>query len=81
MIYQGGNRAIFSKIPAQNFSIKILQYLFQYFRGREPGFSVGIATGYGMDGPGIQSPYGRDFPHLSKPALEAHTASFTMGKR
>ena len=36
----------------------------------EPGSSVGIATGYGMDGPGIESRWGLDFPHLSKPALE-----------
>jgi hypothetical protein len=28
--------------------------------------SVGIATGYGMDGPGIESPWGRDFPRPSK---------------
>ena len=26
--------------------------------------SVGIATGYGLDGPGIESWWGRDFPHL-----------------
>ena len=31
--------------------------------------SVGIATGYGLDGPGIESHWGRDFPHLSRPAL------------
>jgi hypothetical protein len=31
---------------------------------------VGIATGYALDGPGIESPLdGRDFPHLSRPAL------------
>jgi hypothetical protein len=34
-----------------------------------PGSSVGIATDYGMDGPGIESRWGRDFPHLSRPAL------------
>ena len=34
------------------------------------GSSVGIATGYGMNGPGIESRWGRDFPHLSRPALE-----------
>jgi hypothetical protein len=31
--------------------------------------SVGIATGYGLDGPGIECLWGRDFPHLSRPAL------------
>ena len=31
--------------------------------------SVGIATGYGLDGPGIESRWERDFQHLSRPAL------------
>ena len=30
---------------------------------------VGIATGYGLDGLGIESQWGRDFAHLSRPAL------------
>jgi hypothetical protein len=30
---------------------------------------VGIATAYGLDDPGIESRWGRDFPHLSRPAL------------
>jgi len=30
---------------------------------------VGVATAYGLDGPGIESRWGRDFPHLSRPAL------------
>ena len=31
--------------------------------------SVGIATRYGLDGPGIESRWGRDFLHPSRPAL------------
>jgi len=31
--------------------------------------SVGIATGYRLDVPGIESWWGRDFLHLSRPAL------------
>ena len=31
--------------------------------------SVGIATGYGLNGPGIESLWGRDFSHPSRPAL------------
>jgi hypothetical protein len=31
--------------------------------------SVGIATSYGLDGPGIESRWGRDFPYLSRPVL------------
>jgi hypothetical protein len=34
-----------------------------------PGSSLGIATGYGLDGPGIESRWGRDFPYLSRSAL------------
>jgi hypothetical protein len=30
---------------------------------------VGIATRYGLDGPGIESRWRRDFPHPSRPAL------------
>jgi hypothetical protein len=31
--------------------------------------SVGIATGYGLDGPGIESRWGRDFSDTSRSAL------------
>jgi hypothetical protein len=34
-----------------------------------------------MDGPWIGSRCGRNFPHLSRPALGAHIASCTMGTR
>ena len=34
-----------------------------------PGSSVGIATDYGLDDPGIESRWKRDFPHLSRQAL------------
>ena len=34
-----------------------------------PGSVVGIATSYGLDGLGIESRWGRDFLHLSRPAL------------
>jgi hypothetical protein len=33
------------------------------------GSSVGMATGYGLDGPGIEFRWGRDYSHLSRPAL------------
>ena len=35
-----------------------------------PGSVVGITTGYGLDGPGIESRWRRNFPHLSRPTLE-----------
>ena len=34
-----------------------------------PGSIVDIATGYGLDGPGIESRWGRDFPQLFSLAL------------
>ena len=34
-----------------------------------PGSVIGLATGYGLDDPGIKSRWGRDFPHLSRPVL------------
>ena len=34
-----------------------------------PGSVAGIATGYRLNGSGNQSRWGRDFPHLSRPAL------------
>jgi hypothetical protein len=37
---------------------------------RGPGSVVGIVTGYGVDGPGIDTQWGWDFPHQSRPALE-----------
>ena len=45
-----------------------------------PDSSVGIATRYGLDGPGIESRWGgRDLPYQSIPARGAHLASYTMG--
>jgi len=35
-----------------------------------PGSSFGIATSQGLDGPEIESQWGGDFPHLSRPTLE-----------
>ena len=46
---------------------------------RGPGSSVGKATGYELEGSAIESRWGRDFPHLFRPDLEAHSASSTMG--
>ena len=44
-----------------------LQYRPNIAGGRDS--SVGIATAYGLDGQGIESRWGLDFPHRSKPAL------------
>jgi len=47
-----------------------MKYLEADERADGPGSSVGIVTGYGMNGPGIESRcWRRDYPHLSRPAL------------
>jgi len=55
-------------LKSKNFSFKCgLIPTFHLHVGRDS--SVGTATGYGLDGPGIESRWGRDFPHLSRPTL------------
>jgi hypothetical protein len=48
---------------------KIYIYIYIHKVKCGPVSVVGIATAYGLDGPGIESRWGRDFPHLSRPAL------------
>ena len=50
-----------------------------YGSSRGLGSVVGTATAYGLDGPGIESRWGKYFPHLSRMAPGAHPASCTMG--
>jgi hypothetical protein len=50
----------------RNAQVVNLIYLSVY---RGPGSSVGIATSYGLGGPGIEFRWGRDFSHRSRPAL------------
>jgi hypothetical protein len=47
--------------------VLILWHIRPLCKGRDS--SVGIATRYGLDGPGIESRWGRDFPQPSRPAL------------
>ena len=44
-----------------------------------PGSSVGIATGYGLDGPGIESRWGARFSAPVQTGPGAHPAYCTMG--
>ena len=44
-----------------------------------PGSSVGIATGYGLDGPGIKSQWEARFSAPVQTGPGAHPASCTMG--
>jgi hypothetical protein len=47
----------------------LLQLLLPTVTDSGPSNVVGIQTGYGLDGAGIKSRWGRYFPHLSRPAL------------
>jgi hypothetical protein len=49
-------------------------------RGVVRDSSVGIATCYGMEGPGIEFRWGQDFPHPSRPALYNRYWVFLGGK-
>ena len=53
-----------------------LKIITDYYNECGPGSVVGIATGYGFDGPGIESRWERDFPQSSKSALGP---TYTMG--
>ena len=47
----------------------ILDTIVQHTRNVGRDSAAGIATRYRLGGPGVESRWGRDFPHLSTPAL------------
>jgi hypothetical protein len=62
---EGKERKYFENVSGTS-QLRIIP--FSYFCSR-PGSSVGIATSYGLDDPGIESRWGRGFPYLSRAAL------------
>ena len=60
-------RICISSIIDQCDSLILFPIDYCFFRSRNS--SVGIATRYGLDGPGIESRWGRDFLHLSRQSL------------
>jgi hypothetical protein len=58
-------KKMYSKLQVEN-------SLLLGIRKRDRDSAVGIATRYWLDGPGIESRWGQDFPHLSRPTL-GHT--------
>ena len=58
-----------------NLLITVRRECFRYVRRRRTRMLIwedhfmGIATCYGLNGPGIESRWGQDFPHPSRPAL------------
>jgi hypothetical protein len=61
----------------------LLRLIVQFLRGTHPiggpGSSVGIATGYGLDGPGIESRWEATFSAFVQTDPGAHPASCTTG--
>jgi hypothetical protein len=51
------------------YGVQKLKLLYYYIFNVNRDGSVGIETRYGLDDPGIESRCGRDFTHLSGPAL------------
>jgi hypothetical protein len=68
------NPSLRDKKPVQ----EVLKYI-SIKQGCGPGSSLGIVTGYGLDGPGIESRWGTRFSAPVQTGHEAHTSSCTMG--
>jgi hypothetical protein len=60
-----------SSMSCDNRKPLINSIVFRYTLNSKVGrdSSLGIATRYELDGPGIESQWGRDFQHTSRPAL------------
>jgi len=58
---------------------RLLSILPRQTCGSGLGSSVGIATGYGLDGPGIESQWGARFSAPVQTGPAAHPAPCTMG--
>jgi len=65
--------------PAPNIPSTRFSLTWSNARLSEPGSVVGIATGYGLDGPKIESRWGREFSAPVQTNHGAHPASCTMG--
>jgi hypothetical protein len=61
---------IFSQInPFHAFQSNSFKIVFNIILLPKTNSSVSIATRYELDGPGIESRCGRDFPYVARPAL------------
>jgi hypothetical protein len=62
-------------LPYDKYSLSLIVFVTIHqggernFLHRKVAGVVGIATGYGLEGPGIESRWGQDFQHQSRPAL------------
>ena len=70
---------IFVGIQHRWFASQCSLYLVSYCIGVGRDSAVGVVTGYGLNGPGIESRWGRDFPHSSTLFLGTLPAFCTVG--
>ena len=67
------NRVTFTGVVLISYDTEERKCFFLNHKGTHcyggPSSLVSIATGCGLDGPGIESWWGRDFPHLFRPGL------------
>jgi len=57
------------KISTDKNQLSLCEYIARTCLVRGPGSVVGITNVYLLDGPGIETRWGRDFPHLFRPTL------------
>jgi hypothetical protein len=94
-VQRHSRKLIFNIIPIQNTNIspqiilKVLHFVFRIYiyaykviKRKWAGSVVCIATGYGLDGPGIEFRWGWRFPHLSRPAVGStqHPVQWVPGR-
>ena len=66
---QANTRTLFGLVQDSFFPYHSNSLFLNHYVACGPGRVVGIATGYGLGGPEIESRWRRDFPHLPRPAL------------
>ena len=59
--------------------MSVFEFIEFFWQNCGPGSSVGIATGYGLDGPGIESRWGVKFSAPVQTDPGTHPASCTVG--
>ena len=68
-LYNGGKEQNSKRVRALSVQMHVGLFDRPFGPLRGPGSVVGIATGFGLDGPAIESRWRRNVPHLSRPAL------------
>ena len=71
--------SVYTRLEGANNGVFVRGLSHLIFEHSGPGSIVGIATGYGLNGPGIESRWGARFSAPLQTGPGAHPASYTMG--